>query len=89
LTWDAICTVAERVNDRYSASGLHVIATRRRSLWRWVVVEGLSIWDEYTDVFEPVRSRRPFTVAWIEIQSVASAASHVGAFLRDRPDLNA
>lgn len=87
LTWDAIVTVAERLNARAVAQGLAVASARRRS-WRQVeVVEGLHCGDRWTDVFEPVRSRRMLGARWQEIQPVPEAASKIGTFMRERPDL--
>ncbi len=87
LIWAALYDVADRLNRRTSGSTLEVRAARRRSLLRWTVVEGLEVIDNWTDVFEPVRSRRLLGTAWTEIQPVQQAASKVGAFLRERPDL--
>ncbi len=51
------------------------------------VTEGLYFGNLWTDGFEPVRVRRFFTRRWREIQPVAEAASKVGEFIRQRPDL--
>ncbi len=87
LVWDAAWSVAERLNRRSSAVGLEVSACRRRSWRRLQVVEGLWCGDNWTDVFEPFRVRRMFTSRWRDLQSVPSAASNIGTFLRERPDL--
>ena len=78
-------TVAERMTDRYcKGDTLRVAATKRR---RWFqVIEGIQVADNWTDVFEPVRSRRWFSSRWSKIQSVKDAAAQIGAFLRERPD---
>jgi hypothetical protein len=87
LIWDAIYTAAERLAARYPHDTLQIRATRRRSVLRWTVAEGLSVEDDCTDVFEPVRQRRLFGNAWTEVQSVQDAASHVGSFMREHPNL--
>jgi hypothetical protein len=84
LTWDAVVEVAVRLNQR--TSDLEVKAARQWSLWKWEVVEGLEVRDDWTEVFEPVRRRRPFG-RWQELQPVPRAASNVGSFLRKQPDL--
>lgn len=79
-------TVAERLTRRYcQGETLSVEAVRRRLIFR--VIEGLQVADNWTDVFEPVRSRRWFSSRWREVQSVQDAAAQVGAFLRERPEL--
>jgi hypothetical protein len=84
-TWAAMYNVAERLTARYcEADTLRVFARRYRRLT--VVVEGLLVWDKWTDVFEPVRKRRIFSNRWTEIQPVNEAASKIGAFLQERPD---
>lgn len=87
LVWAALFDVADRLNRRVSGSTLEVRAARRRSFLRWTVVEGLEVTDNWTDVFEPVRTRRLLQSEWTEVQPVQQAASKVGAFLRERPDL--
>ena len=88
LPWDAMVTVAERLEPLTEGTTLTVRARRRHSLL-WVT-EGLEVVDNWTDVFEPVRRRWWWVprrvVGWTEIQPVAEAASHVGSFLRERPD---
>ena len=78
-------TVAEEMTARYCKDDtLRVAATRRR---RWFqVIEGIQVADNWTDVFEPVRSRHWFSSRWNQIQSVKGAAAQLGAFLRERPD---
>jgi hypothetical protein len=51
------------------------------------VIEGLWVGDNWTDVFEPIRKHRPFSRVWTEVQSVHGAASNIGQFVRERPDL--
>ena len=80
--------VAERMSARYCADDtLKVSAARRNGLLS--VTEGIEVADNWTDVFEPVRKRRRFTTRWTPIQSVQEAASQIGQFLRERPDLRA
>jgi hypothetical protein len=87
LAWAAIYEVADRLNRGVSDSTLEVRAARRRSLLQWRVTEGIEVTDKWTDVFEPVRRRRLVSSKWQAIQPVQQAASNVGSFLRDRPDL--
>lgn len=87
LPWAAIREAAARLNERATGTTLEVKAARRRSLRRWRVVEGLAVVDNWTDVFEPVRERRPFMSSWREVQPLEEAASKVGWFLRERPDI--
>jgi len=59
-TWAAMYNVAERLTARYCEAGtLRVFARRHRHLT--VLVEGLLVWDKWTDVFEPVGKRRVFS----------------------------
>lgn len=87
LDADAMVTVAERMNDRYPDPTLIIRASRRRSLLRWSVVEGLEVADKWTDVYEPVRKRRMLVGPWEQVQPVQQAASKIGGFMRERPDL--
>jgi len=48
LVWDAIVTVAERMNQRYEGSALEIAAHRERSLTQWSVTEGLHAGDDWT-----------------------------------------
>jgi hypothetical protein len=94
LTWDALVAVAERLNDESASAGrgketLTVRAARRRSATWLVVSEGLEATNLWTEVFEPVRRRWWLGRRWREVQPLQQAASRVGAFLRDRPDLHA
>ena len=88
LPWDAMVTVAEKLEPLTEGTTLTVRARRRRSLLR--VTEGLEVVDNWTDVFEPVRWRwwwiSPLADRWSEVQPVQTAASHIGSFLRERPD---
>lgn len=78
-------TAAERLTARYCAGDtLRVAAYERRNLTN--VVQGLQVFDKWTDYTEPVRERRYFSRNWTEIQLVQEAASKIGAFLRTRPD---
>jgi hypothetical protein len=86
LTWVAIFTVAERMTERYDTA-LTIRAARRRSLLGWNVTDGLEVVDNWTRVFEPVRTRSLLGRTWNEVQPVQEAASKVGTFIRDRPDL--
>ncbi len=87
LTWAAIYEVAERLNRRVGDSTLEVRPVRRRSFLRWTVTEGIAVIDNWTDVFEPVRRRRIMRREWEGVQPLQEAASKIGTFLRDRPDL--
>ena len=87
LIWDALYTVAKRLNRSGRAGELEVRALRRRSWRRWEVVEGLWVGDNWPDVFEPVRCRRILGHRWQDLQPVQQAASKIGTFLRERPDL--
>src|SRR5947209_20500645 len=87
-TWAAIWNVAARMNRRYTETALRVRPARHMSIRNWTVTEGLEAVDNWTEVFEPVRRRRLLRRwRWTEIQPVAEAASKVGRFIRDRPDL--
>jgi hypothetical protein len=78
--------VAERLRSQYcEGTTLTVQAVRQRKPLS--LVEGLWVGDNWTDVFEPVRKRRPFSHVWTEVQSVQGAASNIGQFVRERPDL--
>jgi hypothetical protein len=78
-------TVAERLTSRLpEEETLRVAAYQRRNLA--TVVQGLQVWDKWTDYIEPVRKRRYFSKRWSDIQPVQEAASKVAAFLRERPD---
>ena len=78
-------TAAERLTARYCEGGtLRVTAYQQRNLTK--VVQGLAVWDKWTDGTEPVRERRYFSNKWTELQPVQEAASKIGAFLRERPD---
>jgi hypothetical protein len=94
LDWAAIVDVAERLNTRAQSDErpppkerLLVTAGRKRSLATFTVTEGIDFSNLWTDGFEPVRRRRFFARRWTEIQSVAHAASNVGKFITQRPDL--
>jgi hypothetical protein len=86
-TWAAMVDVTQRLDGRDPETMLVIRAARRRSLLRRSVTEGLEAVDKWTDLFEPVRRRRMFGRVWRELQPVQQAASHVGSFLRERPDL--
>lgn len=78
-------TAAERLTARYCGGDtLRVAAYQRRNLTK--VVQGLPVWDKWTDYDEPVRERRYFSKKWNELQPVQEAASRIGTFLRERPD---
>jgi hypothetical protein len=87
LAWDAIVTVADRLSRQHESESISVKGARRRSLVGWSVTEGLETVDNWTDVFEPVRQRRLLGRTWTECQPVQQAASKIGTFLRERPDL--
>ena len=87
LVWDAIYTAATKLTRQYPHDTLKIRAVRRRSHLRWVVIEGFAIEDTWTDVFEPVRKRPLLSGRWDEVQPVQLAASNVGRFMRERPDL--
>ena len=83
--YDALYEVAGRLTQSERAGDLTVEARRRRH--GLVVTEGLWTGDKWTDVFEPVRRRGIFKRSWHELQSVPEAASKIGRFLDERPDL--
>jgi hypothetical protein len=87
LTWDNMVRVADRMTRRYADSGLVTRARRQRSIVSWTTTDGLQTVDNWTNVFEPVRRRRFFGRVWSEVQPLQEAASKVGTFLRERPDL--
>ena len=62
--------------------------TRVETRWRGLLrVQGLCIWDYWTDVFEPVRQRWPWTQTWRTRQLPNEAASKIDWFFANRPDL--
>ena len=74
-----------RLQGLAAGSGLAVSVESR---WRGsFVVEGLGVDDLWTEVFEPVRSRRFWRYKWTVRQTVAEAERAVQRFLIDRPDL--
>ena len=75
------------MTQRYAEGSLVAKAKRRRSVLSWTRTDGLQSLDNWTDVFEPVRQRRLFGRRWAEIQSAQEAASKIGTFMRERPDL--
>ena len=78
-------TAAERLTARYcEGATLRVSAYQRRYLTK--VVQGLEVWDKWTDGVEPVRERRYFSNKWTELQPIQEAASKIATFLRERPD---
>ena len=84
-TWAAMYTAAERLTSRYGTGDtLKVAAFQRRNLTN--VVQGMQVWDEWTEYTEPVRERRYFSSKWTDLQPVQDAASKIGTFLRERPD---
>ena len=94
LTWDALVTVAERLDREASKAdnpreALSVRAARRRSSAWLSVSEGLAAANNWTDIFEPVRRRQWVGRRWREVQPIQQAAAKIGAFLRDRPDFRA
>jgi hypothetical protein len=88
LDWAAMHTAAECLTARYCGGDTLVVAAyRRRHLT--VVIEGLTVWDKWTDVREPVRQRRVFGRRWTELQPVQEAASKISSYIRERPDQTA
>jgi hypothetical protein len=84
LVWDALVTTAERLNR--SAIDTVEVSAFRRGLFR--VTEGLNVGDLWVYVPpEPVRWRWRFSRHWHEAQPIQDAASKMGAFMRERPDL--
>lgn len=92
LTWDALVTVAERLNREASGAELGkenlTVKARRLSPFWLEVSEGLEAANNWTVVFEPVRQRRRPCRRWREVQPIQQAASRIGEFLHDRPDLH-
>jgi hypothetical protein len=58
-------------------------------LWRGPLLlkQGLGAYNDWTDVFEPVRWRWPLSRQWRPIQSPQDAARKIEWFLTNRPDL--
>ena len=80
LTWDAMATVAERMDAE--SESYTVLAARRRFLLRWTIEEGLLAFHEANDHFELVRARPFFSESWIDHQPVQEAAAKIGQYLR-------
>ena len=81
-----LLSAAKILNGRYKAStGIGVRVERR---WSGPVrVQGLCAWDQWTDVFEPVRHRAPWSRRWRMRQAPADAAEKMEWFFANRPDL--
>ncbi len=79
-------TAAEALNARHAgATGLQVgVAVRWRGPFR---VQGLCVWDLWTDVFEAVRHRLLWTRTWHLRQAPVDAAANIDWFFAHRPDL--
>ena len=89
MEWDAMWEIASRLGKSSESATLVVCAARRRSLRSWRVVEGIEVVDNWTAVWEPVRWRRLLGTEWHPMESVSTAASNIGWFLRNRPDISA
>jgi hypothetical protein len=83
----AIWTTAEKLGKRYRPNSLTVRGKTRFSFFKWTRTEGIQVVDNWTQIFEPVRTRALFGGRWREVQSLQEAASKVGWFLRERPDV--
>jgi hypothetical protein len=76
---------ADRLRAEKAEDGLAVdVARRWRSLF---FVDGLSVTDAWTDVFEPVRRRPLWSRRWRQVQPLEQAEEAVRWFLVHRPDL--
>jgi hypothetical protein len=57
-TWSAISEACQELIVRVEGSTLAVRPVHRRSFSQWTVTDGMAVFDNWTDVFEPVRRRR-------------------------------
>ena len=85
-TWTTMEQAALLLTDKYCKDDTLKVTADRRSTGLLKVAEGLAVWDNWTDVFEPVRERRLWRDNWRALQTVEKAAEQIDAFLRDRPD---
>lgn len=80
-----LAALAADLNVRQLAPDIEVLVDRR---WHGLLrAQGLMAYNLWTDVFEPVRKRWPWSRRWRAVQSPESAASKIGWFLTNRPDL--
>lgn len=81
----SLAAAAAELNERRIAPEIDVLVdTRWGGPFR---IQGLCAYNLWTDVFEPVRKRWPFTRRWTAVQSAEDAASKIEWFLTKRPDL--
>lgn len=85
-TWANMEQAARLLNDQYCEGDTLRVTANRRSTGLLKVAEGLAVWDNWTDVFEPVRERRLWRGSWNTVQTLEKAAEQAEAFLRRRPD---
>ena len=83
--WVAIEAAAVGLQAATAGTTLAVRAGRHRSLLRWCVVEQLEVFDEWTNVSEPIRSRRLLRSRWKWAQPTEQAVAAVSDFLRRHP----
>jgi len=79
--------VAQQLTDQYCKDDTLEVTALRRMTGLVTISEGLAVFDNWTDVFEPVRRRPILGRRWRDVQAIEQAAEHVEAFLRERPDL--
>jgi hypothetical protein len=84
LTWDGMVTVAERLTRR-STDTMKVWAFRRRGLLR--VTEGLDAGDNWVHGLSQSVGVGRGRLAGARCNPSRNAASKIGAFLQERPDL--
>ena len=79
-------TFAQRLVDLHeTTTGLH---TQVETRWRGPLrAQGLGVGDLWTDVFEPVRHRLPWSRTWQVRQRPSEAAAKIEWFFANRPDL--
>ena len=85
-TWAGMEHAAQLLTDQYCEGDTLRVTANRRSIGLLKIAEGLAVWDNWTDVFEPVRERRRWCGTWIAVQTLEKAAEQIEAFLRERPD---
>lgn len=79
-----LATAAADLNDRRLSADLEVLVEKR---WSGPFrAQGLCAYNLWTDVFEPVRRRLPWTKRWALVQPPEDAARKIEWFLVHRPD---
>jgi len=81
-----LALAAADLNERGIAPDLEAFAETR--FWQGPFLsQGLGAYNNWTDVFEPVRRRWPLSHRWRPIQSPEEAVTKIEWFLTNRPDL--